>query len=378
MRALKKMARPTGKCLWPAAASLYFHRFLSQRLPDCSNTPPTSVKIEAMQHDTPSSLCTPLVGGKNIALLATGGTIAGLMSQGKGHGSYKAAALCVETLLASVPAHAQAQPAHITAEQVAQIDSKDMTHEVWDALAARCLHYLQDPHTDAIVITHGTDTLEETAWFLHCVLPRTSKPVILVSAMRPADAADADGPQNLADGLALAQCAALQGVFVVHAKQVHGARYVQKVHPWRIHAFASINGPVCAELREGALHISAEWLAQPSHTTRPSVAYWQRPAGTPWPRVAVLSSHADVAPELIEALLPARYQGLILQTTGNGTIHQSLLGALHQAQQQGLRIRLSSRCALGAIHAAASTLDFESTDLPAYKARVALALSIMT
>lgn len=331
-----------------------------------------------MQHDTPSSLCTPLVGGKNIALLATGGTIAGLMREGKGHGSYKAAALCVETLLASVPAHPQTQPAHITAEQVAQIDSKDMTHAVWDALAARCLHYLQDPQTDGIVITHGTDTLEETAWFLHCVLPPTAKPVILVSAMRPADATDADGPQNLADGLALAQCGALQGVFVVHAQQVHGARYVQKIHPWRLDAFASINGPVCAHLREGALHIHAQWQALPVQAPPPSAPYWLRPAGTAWPRVAVLSSHTDVAPDLIEALLPAGYQGLVLQTTGNGTVHASLLAALHHAQQQGLHIRLSTRCAFGAIEAAASTLDFQACALPPYKARVALALTIMT
>lgn len=328
------------------------------------NTPHTSIE---------------LTGGKNIALLATGGTIAGLISQGQGGGSYKAAALPAQALLDSLPSSFAAHPAHIQTEQVAQVDSKDMSAEIWDALAARCLHYLKDEATDAIVITHGTDTLEETAWFLHCILPPSDKPVILVGAMRAADAMDADGPQNLADGIAVAQSQHVKGVLVVHAQKVHHARYVQKIHPWKIEAFASVDGPLYGEIKGHKLHSYAQ-----NHRLEDAKSgaffhpYWQRQPHTPWPRVAILSSYAGVCDDLIATLVAAHYKGLILQTTGNGSIHQSLLAALKAAEKAGLHIRLTTRCAYGHINAPAQSLNFMATDLPTYKARIELALRLMT
>ncbi|MEK9803308.1 MAG: asparaginase domain-containing protein, partial [Curvibacter sp.] len=137
--------------------------------------------------------------GQKIVVLGTGGTIAGL-AQGAAPGRYRAAQKPVGELLAGLELPAGMD---LQVEQVAQIDSKDMDLPVWQALLTACRHHLAAQAVQALLITHGTDTLEETAWLLQALLaPR--KPVVLTCAMRPADAPDADGPRNLADALAVA------------------------------------------------------------------------------------------------------------------------------------------------------------------------------
>jgi L-asparaginase len=125
------------------------------------------------------------VSGQKIVVLGTGGTIAGTSAQAGDNIGYTAAQVGVGQLLAAVPGLQQAARGVLVAEQVAQIDSKDMDGHVWQALALRCAHHLEDPEVRGVVITHGTDTLEETAWFLHEVLDTRAKPVVLTCAMRP-------------------------------------------------------------------------------------------------------------------------------------------------------------------------------------------------
>ena len=140
------------------------------------------------------------MSGKKIVVLATGGTITGTAASSHDSVGYTAAQLGVNDLLASVPG---APGLDVVAEQVAQIDSKDMDFEVWRRLALRCAHWLAQPDVRGIVITHGTDTMEETAFFLQSVLA-PAKPVVLTGAMRPSTSTDADGPHNLRDALAVA------------------------------------------------------------------------------------------------------------------------------------------------------------------------------
>ena len=174
-----------------------------------------------------------------IAVLATGGTIAGAQADAASH-AYRAGALDVGQLLAAVPGLGEL--ARIQAEQVASVGSQNMTHAVWARLAQRIDTLCADPSIDGIVVTHGTDTLEETAYFLSLVI-RHDKPLVLVGAMRPATAPGADGPANLYHAVALAGCAAAvgRGPLVVMNEDIHYAREIQKVACAGINAFASPN-----------------------------------------------------------------------------------------------------------------------------------------
>ena len=154
---------------------------------------------------------------QTVVILGTGGTIAGTAKDAADNVGYTAAQIGVAQLLAAVPALAGQA---LEAEQVSQIDSKDMGFGVWRALALRVAHHLARPEVAGIVITHGTDTLEETAYFLQRVLA-PNKPVVLTAAMRPATALLADGPQNLTDAVAVAQSEGASGVVAVLAGEVH-------------------------------------------------------------------------------------------------------------------------------------------------------------
>ncbi len=142
---------------------------------------------------------------KKVVVLGTGGTIAGRASCASDNIGYTAAQVGVADLLASVPGLDAVLAGHrLHSEQVAQVDSKDMGFALWQALASRISDHLAQPDVTGVVITHGTDTLEETAYFLHAVLPlalQNSKPVVLTCAMRPATALSPDGPQNLLDAV---------------------------------------------------------------------------------------------------------------------------------------------------------------------------------
>ena len=198
------------------------------------------------------------VSGQKIVVLGTGGTIAGTSAQAGDNIGYTAAQVGVAQLLAAVPG-LQAMAGTLLTEQVAQIDSKDMDTAVWQALARRCAQHLQDPAVRGVVITHGTDTLEETAWFLDQVLDTRAKPVVLTCAMRPATALAPDGPQNLLDAVAVASTPGARGVVAVAAGELHGARQVQKVHPYRVNAFSSGEAGPLGWVEEGRVRLEQNW-----------------------------------------------------------------------------------------------------------------------
>src|SRR5512140_3359816 len=277
------------------------------------------------------------VSPKKIVVLATGGTLAGTAVEPGDNIGYRAAQLPIDQLLADIPA---LRGLPLQAEQVAQIDSKDMSFEIWRALASRCRHWLAQDDVAGLVITHGTDTLEETAFFLQSVLA-PAKPVVLTAAMRPATALLADGPQNILDAVAVASNPGARGVVAVCAGVIHGALDVAKQHSYRLDAFSSGDAGAIGYVEEGRLRLLRDW---PAGAARPGLAD-ALAAVTRWPRVEIVMSHAGAGRGVIDALVVA--------ATGNGTVHQALETALREAQAGGVKVIRATRCAQGRILAQA-------------------------
>ncbi len=311
---------------------------------------------------------------QKVVVLATGGTIAGTAANASDHTGYTAAQLGVQQLLDAIPAlNDTLQGDTLVCEQVVQLDSKDMDHATWQTLAQRCAHWLTQSDVGGIVITHGTDTLEETAWFLQMVLGPT-KPVVLTCAMRPATALMPDGPQNLCDAIAVARNALVHGVLVVCAGRIHSARDVQKVHPYRLDAFSSGDAGPRGWIEQGRIRWSDPGSWPLIHANAQQAL--ERPAAK-WPWVAVLHNHTNPDARQVQALVASGVQGLVVAGTGNGTVHHSLLAALTQAQDQGVTVRLTTRCAEGQIVGTISELPTAPRGLNAFKARVSLMLDLM-
>ncbi len=304
-----------------------------------------------------------------VIVLGTGGTIAGTSSDAGDNVGYCAAQIGVAALVHDVPALAGLA---IEAEQVAQLDSKDMSHAVWGELALRCAHHLARADVCGIVITHGTDTLEETAWFLQRVLA-PAKPVVLTAAMRPATALQADGAQNLLDAVRVARLPGACGVVAVTAGQVHGARDVRKAHPYRIDAFnAGDAGPI-GLIEEGELRQFRPW------PQGEALGLGVLPSGdaSGWPQVEIVTSHAGASGAVVRALCGIGVRGLVVAATGNGTLHHDLEAALFEAQAQGVAVLRSTRCRDGRVLATGHATLPSAGDLTPEKARVELMLSLM-
>lgn len=313
-------------------------------------------------------------------ILGTGGTIAGRAAAMADNVGYVAGEVSVADLLASVPP-LKALP--IEAEQIAQVDSKDMGFGTWRQLALRVAHHLERKEVQGVVITHGTDTLEETAFFLQRVL-RPRKPVVLTCAMRPATALVPDGPQNLLDATLVAGCASLEGVVVVCAGQVHRAEHVVKVHSYRLDAFDSGDAGPMGCIEEGVVRWFHGLPPQAGGEVVDRSRLDRMVVADALPRVVVVTSHADCDGLLVEGLLmlgkqdPLRQvQGIVVAATGNGTIHAVLERALLVAQESGVRVVRSTRCARGRVVPGPRSVFPDSAGLSTVKARLALALGLM-
>ncbi len=306
--------------------------------------------------------------GKTIVVLGTGGTIAGTAARADDHVGYVAAQIGVDRLIAAIPALAAAPLEH---EQVAQIDSKDMDFAVWHALAGRVGHHLARPDVAGVVATHGTDTLEETAYFLQRVLaPR--KPVVLTGAMRPASSSQADGPGNLWDAVRVARESGACGVTVAMAGEVHGAFDVRKVHASRVDAFASGDAGPVARIEGERVHMLRPW---PVGTGLGLGCLPPSPEGWPW--VEIIASDAGADGRVVRALCEAGVQGLVVAATGNGTVHRALHAALLEARRRGVPVLRSTRCVLGGVLSRDDdTLPGAGVLTPA-QARVALLLQLL-
>jgi len=302
-----------------------------------------------------------------IVVLGTGGTIAGTAAQAGDNIGYTAAQLGVAQLLKAVPALAGVP---LEAEQVAQVDSKDMDDAVWRALVQRAAHHLARPEVAGLVVTHGTDTLEETAWLLQRVLA-PAKPVVLTAAMRPATSLQPDGPQNLLDAVAVARHPDARGVVAVLGGVVHGAADVAKVHTYRIDAFDSGDAGPVARIEEGRLRVFRPWPAGPAL----GAALVARET---WPRVGIVLSHAGADGLLVDALVRQGARGIVAAGTGHGTLHHELEAALLRAQSGGVRVLRCSRVGRGPVLAQAGDVLPAGGELSPVKARVELLLQLLS
>lgn len=315
-------------------------------------------------------------------ILGTGGTIAGRARDPMDNVGYVAGQVGVADLVSGVPA-LRGMP--LAFEQIGQIDSKDMGLDLWKPLLEALQRHLARDDVAGVVITHGTDTLEETAFLLQEVLS-PDKPVVLTCAMRPATALVPDGPQNLLDAVTVAGCPEVQGVVVVCAGQVHRARDVAKVHSYRVDAFDSGDAGPLACVEEGQLRWFHAPEALSTNLSKAGPGLLNRLLRAQrLPRVDIVTSHAGADGEMVRAMLAAgrlepRYmpQGLVVAATGNGTVHRDLLDALSEAVDAGVVVVRATRCARGRVIPDAANALPDSGGLSPVKARLALALSLLT
>jgi len=277
-------------------------------------------------------------GRPKVHVLATGGTIAGrLVSTGP---RYRAGVLGFEALLDAVPALRGL--ADYSGEQVANIGSQDMDEALWLKLAQRVNELVADPEVDGVVITHGTDTLEETACFLDLTV-RSPKPVVLVGAIRPAGALGADGPVNLLDAVIVAvnPDSAGRGVLVVMHGNLFEARDVTKVSSSALPAFAAPNSGPLGQLIDGKIYFG--------HRTGLSQ---KRPVFDvsrldKLPPVGIIYGHAGASAFPVKAMVDAGCRGIVSAGVGNGNLHRDVLTALGNASGQGVVVVRASRVPAG-------------------------------
>lgn len=310
----------------------------------------------------------------HVVVLATGGTIAG-SAPTDGSVGYNAGTLAIDTLLEAVPEAKDL--ARLTGHQIASIGSQDMNDEVWFKLARAVGQQLASDDVAGVVITHGTDTMEETAFFLNLVV-KSDKPVVLTGAMRPATALSAEGPLNLYNAVAVAAAEESRnhGVLVVANDLIHGARDVTKVNTLTVQAFESPNRGHLGGMHYGQFRLSS--TPNRIHTTD---SVFSIEGLEQLPRVDVIYAHANMAGDLIDAAVAAGARGIVLAGVGNGNASEEALKALSRAREKGVVIVRSTRAVSGAVLRNAEidddALGFIASDLhnPA-KSRVLLALAL--
>jgi L-asparaginase len=311
-----------------------------------------------------------------IMILATGGTIAGAQTSTTEAG-YKSGSFSVDDLIKAVPQLKDL--ADISGEQVASIGSQTMNHEVWLKLAARVNAVLKGD-TDGVVITHGTDTMEETAYFLGLVV-KSDKPVVLVGSMRPATAIGADGPANLYDAVALAANpeARGRGPLVVLNDDIHYAHEVQKTNTTQLDTFKSPNRG-----RAGVMNTGKTYFFSPNatrHTTKSEFSVDGKEVKD-LPRVEIVYSYANFGRDTIDFLVSKGVKGIVLAGVGDGNSTDDAIAALAEAAKKGVAVVRATRTGSGLVVRNVEVDDdklgfIAAMELNPQKARILLMLGLM-
>jgi L-asparaginase len=263
--------------------------------------------------------------------------------------------------------------ATLRAEQVSNIGSQDMNDEVWVKLANRVNEIFGKGEADGIVITHGTDTMEETAFFLEQVVG-SDKPVVLVGSMRPSTAISADGPANLYAGVKVAASKEAQGrgTLIVLNDTIHESRDATKTNTTSLQTFSSPNaGPA------GYVDAASVRFVEPViQTSRPR---FQAPLSAPLPRVDIIYSHSNMLPDEVTDAVKRGAKGIVLAGVGDGNSSRAAIDALSQAAGKGIVVVRSSRVGAGFTVRNAELNDdalgfVAALDLNPAKARVLLQL----
>ena len=253
-----------------------------------------------------------------IRIFATGGTIAGSAGSALQRG-YRPGQIGVADLLAA--ADALGLEADFDGSEIAAIGSQDIGWREWDALHGAILEAIGDDRVDGVIVTHGTDTAEETAFLLDLTLP-AGKPVVLVGAMRPADAVGSDGMRNLANAVRVAgdAAAAGRGVLVVMSDQVFAAQDVRKAATGGTEAFRGFpRGPIGT-----VTPTSLDWFGPPDRAGRPTRFAWPRSL----PAVAIVTAYAGMDGDSVRCALAGSAQGVVLAGMGQGNAPSAVIDAL--------------------------------------------------
>lgn len=304
-----------------------------------------------------------------IAILGTGGTIAGFIDSTIATTGYTAGAIDIDVLIKAVPQIRDL--ADISWEQIANIDSSNMCDEIWLRLAKKIAKLFAEG-IDGVVITHGTDTMEETAYFLNLTI-KSDKPVVLVGAMRPSTAISADGPKNLYNAVALVanKEAKNKGVMVAINDKILSARGVVKTHSLNVDAFSSPDFGDLGYIVDGKVFFYNN--VTKAHTKN---APFDVSKLTSLPKVDILYSYSnDGSGVAAKALFEHGTKGIVVAGSGAGSIHKNQKDVLKELLKKGLKVVVSSRVVAGCVAVSDSDekLGFISAeDLNPQKARVLL------
>ena len=324
-------------------------------------------------------LAAGLVSGQGrqprVVILATGGTIAGAGETGT-QSAYKSGAVGIDTMIAGVPGITKL--AEIKGEQISNVGSQDMSFDILLKLANRINELARSNDVDGIVITHGTDTMEESAFFLNLTV-KTDKPVVMVGSMRPSTAVSADGPLNLYNGggVAADPRARGRGVMVVMNDWIHAAHSLTKTSTTDVQTFLS---PV-----RGILGVASygknDFYSTPSwkHTTQ---SEFDVSKVTQLPRVDIIYATMDMSPAMIDSSVSSGARGIVIAGVGNGNMNKASVSAAANAVKKGVTVVRSSRVATGLVGRNVELNDDEmgfiaSDELNPQKARILLSLALL-
>ncbi|MBZ7930618.1 asparaginase, partial [Campylobacter molothri] len=309
-----------------------------------------------------------------IAILATGGTIAGVINDAISTTGYKAGALDIEVLLNAVPQIKEI--ASIVGYQVSNIDSSDMSNEIQLKLAKKINKLLAKDEIDAVVITHGTDTMEESAYFLHLTI-KSDKPVILTGAMRPSTAMSADGSKNLYNAVALAinVKSKSKGVMIVMNDRILSARAAVKTHTLNLDAFSSPDFGDLGYILDGKVYFYNTIEKLHTKNTPFDIDYLED-----LPKVDILYTYSNDGNGIAaKALFENGSQALVIAGSGSGNIHENQKNILKELMKKNLIVAISSRIQTGEVILSKEdeNLGFIcAQDLNPQKARILLMLAL--
>jgi L-asparaginase len=306
-----------------------------------------------------------------LALIGTGGTIAGAASAASVSTDYKPASLSLAAVVDTVPELRTRYDIEVT--QPMQLASYDVRPENWLDLHAAVMHAVNNPNVAGIVVTHGTDTLEETATFLHLSVD-SDKPIVVVGAMRPATAYSADGPANLLDACSVAACpgARGRGTLVVMNGRIHSGLWVGKRHVSSVEAFDSPLAGAVGEVADQAV----QWFRAAGRA--PTVA-WQTP--TAWPRVDIAVAYAGVDETAMRAFVAAGARGIVHAGLGNANTPTAYRAFIQALPTQGVLVARCARFITGSVTRASVYADAQhgiltAGPLPPHKVRIVMLLGL--
>ena len=277
----------------------------------------------------------------NITLFTTGGTISGTSPNHFDTSTYQIGKLDGEMLLRGVPELPSI--ANVRSVQVANVGSHDIEPTVLVDMAQRIQRELDDPLTQGVVVTHGTDTLEETGFFLDLTI-KSEKPVVMVGAMRPASAISSDGPRNLLLGVSLAANpgARSRGVMIALNDRIGSARFTTKTNPNRVDAFRAAEQGFLGVFTDPARPLFFYPPTRPLGHRHFDVS--NRPAAGGWPKVEILYGYQGLEAGLFRSAVELGAKGVVLAGVGEGWWPTTAMAEVRRvAASHGVAVLMSRR-----------------------------------